>query len=40
MKSDRIKDWPVKERPRENLLEEGLDRQTDADLLAIILRVG
>jgi DNA repair protein RadC len=40
VKSDRIKDWPVKERPREKLLEEGPDRQTDADLLAIILRVG
>ena len=40
MKSDRIKNWPTKERPRERLLAEGAERLTDADLLAIILRVG
>jgi DNA repair protein RadC len=40
MESDRIKSWPVKERPREKLLAEGAEKQTDADLLAIILRVG
>jgi DNA repair protein RadC len=38
--SERIKTWPTKERPRERLLAEGPERQTDANLLAIILRVG
>jgi len=38
--SERIKNWPTKERPRERLLAEGPERLTDADLLAIILRVG
>ncbi|MFH1549016.1 MAG: DNA repair protein RadC [Planctomycetota bacterium] len=40
MRSERIKNWPAKERPRERLLAEGPERLTDADLLAIILRVG
>ena len=40
MKSSRIKNWPVKERPRERLIAEGPERLTDAELLAIILRVG
>lgn len=40
MDSDRIKSWPVNERPREKLLAEGPEKQTTADLLAIILRVG
>jgi DNA repair protein RadC len=40
MESDRIKSWPVNERPREKLLAEGPEKQTTADLLAIILRVG
>lgn len=40
MNSDRIRDWPTKERPRERLLDEGPERLTDAELLAIILRVG
>lgn len=40
MDSDRIKSWPVKERPREKLLAEGAEKQTAADLLAIVLRVG
>jgi DNA repair protein RadC len=40
MKSNRIKNWPKNERPRERLLVEGADKLTDADLLAIILRVG
>lgn len=40
MISERIKSWPTKERPRERLLAEGPERLTDADLLAIILRVG
>lgn len=40
MESDRIKSWPVKDRPREKLLAEGAEKQTDADLLAVILRVG
>jgi DNA repair protein RadC len=38
--SERIKSWPTKERPRERLLAEGPERLTDADLLAIILRIG
>jgi DNA repair protein RadC len=38
--SQRIKNWPTKERPRERLLIEGPERLTDAELLAIILRVG
>jgi DNA repair protein RadC len=40
MKSDRIKNWPKEERPRERLLAEGADKLTEAELLAIILRVG
>jgi len=40
MKSDRIKNWPKEERPRERLLSEGADRLTEAELLAIIVRVG
>jgi DNA repair protein RadC len=40
MKSDRIKNWPKQERPRERLLAEGVAKLTDAELLAIILRVG
>ena len=40
MKSDRIKNWPKAERPRERLLAEGAERLTEAELLAIILRVG
>jgi DNA repair protein RadC len=40
MKSDRIKNWPKEERPRERLLAEGVDKLTEAELLAIILRVG
>jgi DNA repair protein RadC len=40
MKSDRIKSWPKEERPREKLLAEGAEKQSDANLLAVILRVG
>ena len=40
MSSERIKSWPTKERPRERLLAEGPEQLTDADLLAIILRIG
>jgi DNA repair protein RadC len=40
MSTERIKSWPTKERPRERLLTEGPERLTDADLLAIILRIG
>jgi len=40
MKSGRIKNWPKEERPRERLLAEGADKLTEAELLAIILRVG
>ena len=35
-----IKDWPADERPREKLLERGAASLTDAELLAIFLRVG
>jgi len=35
-----IRDWPVAERPREKLLERGVGSLTDAELLAIFLRVG
>lgn len=40
MSSERIRSWPTKERPRERLLAEGPERLTDAELLAIILRIG
>lgn len=36
----RIKDWPEDERPRERLIRWGADKLTDAELLAILLRVG
>jgi len=36
----RISDWPVSERPREKLLERGATALSDAELLAIFLRVG
>jgi len=35
-----IKDWPLAERPRERLLRVGTDALSDAELLAIVLRVG
>jgi len=38
--SEKIKNWPTQERPRERLLKHGPDELTDAELLAIILRVG
>lgn len=37
--SDRVKSWPKNERPRERLLAEGAENISDADLLAVILRV-
>lgn len=40
VKPDRIKNWPSRERPRERLIAEGPERLTDAELLAIVLRVG
>jgi DNA repair protein RadC len=40
MRSNRIKNWPKDERPRERLLTQGVDKLTEAELLAIILRVG
>lgn len=40
MKPDRISNWPSRERPRERLLAVGAQQLTDAELLAIILRVG
>lgn len=35
-----IRHWPERERPRERLLQEGAATLTDAQLLAILLRVG
>ncbi len=35
-----ITDWPANERPREKLLEQGAESLSDAELLAIFLRVG
>ncbi len=35
-----IKQWPEGERPREKLLERGAAALSDAELLAILLRVG
>ena len=35
-----ITDWPMDERPRERLLTQGVDALSDAELLAIFLRVG
>ena len=35
-----IRDWPAGERPREKLLEKGAASLSDAELLAIFLRVG
>jgi DNA repair protein RadC len=35
-----IRDWPVSERPRERLLQKGAAALSDAELLAIFLRVG
>ncbi len=40
MSSERIKNWPLKERPRERLLINGPEKMSDAELLAIVLRVG
>ena len=36
----RILDWPEDERPREKFLQRGADALSDAELLAIFLRVG
>ena len=35
-----IADWPSQERPREKLLQSGAENLSDAELLAIFLRVG
>ncbi len=35
-----ISDWPKQERPREKLLSKGVSQLSDAELLAIFLRVG
>lgn len=35
-----IKDWPVQQRPRERLIREGAAALSDAELLAVFLRVG
>jgi DNA repair protein RadC len=35
-----IKEWPADERPREKLLQRGAGALTDAELLAIFLRIG
>jgi len=39
-KSKAISAWPSSERPRERLLQEGADALSDAQLVAILLRVG
>ena len=39
-KSKGILSWPKAERPRKRLLAEGAEKLTEAELLAIILRVG
>ena len=36
----KIKDWPEDERPRERLIKWGADKLTNAELLAILIRVG
>ena len=35
-----IKDWPEQQRPRERLIADGAQALTDAELLALLLRVG
>ena len=35
-----ITDWPADERPREKLMQKGVEVLSDAELLAIFLRVG
>ena len=35
-----IRDWPENERPREKLLAKGAQALSEAELLAIFLRVG
>jgi DNA repair protein RadC len=35
-----LKDWPIQERPREKLLQQGANSLSDAELLAIFLRTG
>jgi DNA repair protein RadC len=35
-----ITDWPADERPREKLMQKGVEALSDAELLAIFLRVG
>src|SRR5689334_18261597 len=35
-----ISDWPVHQRPRERLIREGARTLSDAELLAVFLRVG
>ncbi|MBT6228370.1 MAG: hypothetical protein HOI47_17125, partial [Candidatus Scalindua sp.] len=37
---DSITNWPEEERPRERLLKSGAHTLTNAELLAILLRVG
>ena len=38
--SSKIPDWPEDERPRERLIKFGADKLSDAEILAILLRVG
>jgi DNA repair protein RadC len=40
VESMRITDWPIAERPREKLMDKGASALSDAELLAIFLRVG
>src|SRR5438876_6450083 len=39
-KSKGISSWPIEERPRERLLSRGPQALTDAELVAILIRVG
>ncbi len=38
--ASRITDWPLEERPRERLMQEGADRISSAELIAILLGQG
>src|SRR5690349_9730154 len=38
--NNRISAWPPGERPRERLIKEGPENLSDAELLAIVLRIG
>lgn len=35
-----VKEWPISERPYEKAMEQGVERLSDAELLAVIIRTG